>query len=196
MSETKREIRFTDLYRHQSDVYDAVDAAKLNGGRVVVVSKRQVGKSLLACLMIIKACIERRGVACIISPTLAQSRKIFRDIVEMTLKTGFIVGANKQTLEIEWKNGSQLLCRSGEQGDHLRGMPVTSLLIFDEASFLRDEVFEIMYPTCDVHRAPILFISTPLFRDGEFYRQYVNPNNVTFNWSDYDLSAFLSPERL
>lgn len=196
MSSEKQTITFPPLYPHQRDVLLAVEDSQKEGGKVVVVSKRQVGKSLTASLLLIKVCLERKGVAVIIEPTLNQSRKVFKDIYNFMIESGTILSANKQTLEIEWVNGSQLLFRSAEQGDNLRGITVTLLLVFDEASFIPDEVFEILYPTVDVYRCPILFISTPLFRDGEFYRQYINPNNITFNWSDYDLTDFLSQERL
>ena len=188
-------ITLPPLYPHQLDVIQALDDAK--GKKVVVVSRRQVGKSLTACVALIKFSLENKGTSVILSPTLSQSRKMFRDICKMMEGSGIIIGANKTTLEIEWINGSIIYCKSGEQGDALRGLTVSNLMVIDEAAFLSDSVLETVQPITDVHNAPTLMISTPLFRSGKFYEEYINENNISFNWSEgYDLTKFLSPEKL
>lgn len=119
----------------------------------------------------------------------------------MMTKTGLVKSANSQLLTIEFTTGSEILFKSAEQKDALRGFTVSGILVIDEAAFIPDEIFEILYPTCDANNAPILVISTPLFCSGEFYELYIRGINgdsrvISFDWSKYDTSKYLSKEKL
>jgi hypothetical protein len=121
-------------------------------GKVYTIkAKRQVGKSLLAENELLRFAINYPGtVNCIVEPTLGQSRKVFKEIVNATIDSDIIKRKNETLLELEFTNNSSILFRSGEQMDSLRGFSVSGLLVLDEAAYLKDEVFEIIKPTTDV----------------------------------------------
>ena len=192
----KNIIQLPPLERWQRDVYDAITDTNNEGKTFVVKARRQVGKSILAEVLLIKFGLTKKCVSVLVEPTLNQSRRVFKQLVDMLTGSGVIKSANGSLLTIEFVNGSEVLFKSAEQMEALRGMTVSGLLVIDEGAFIQDEVFEILYPTVDAHRAPILVISTPLFTEGKFYQLFNNNNNIVFDWSTYDTSKYLSPEKL
>lgn len=195
------QIVFPALEPWQQPVYDDVHIAGGTGNVFVVKSKRQVGKSCLAALLLIEYAIMGKCISVVVEPTQAQSRRLYKQITDMMAKTGMVKSANSQLLTMEFSNGSEILFKSAEQRDALRGFTVSGLLVIDEAAFIQDPIFEILYPTCDANNAPILVISTPLFCSGEFYNLYTRGMNgdkhtKSYDWSAYDTSKYLSPEKL
>lgn len=190
-----REIVFPDLEPWQKDVFDYV-TEDTHGRRAAVVSKRQVGKTVVSELILIWFALHSRCVSVMVQPTLAQSRRVFKQMSDMLGMSGIIKNANATLLEITFTNGSLIYLKSAEQKDGLRGLTVSGILIIDEGAFITDECFNILYPTIDANNANFLCLSTPLFAEGEFYR-LVNDDGVrTFDWSSYDTSKYLSAERL
>lgn len=191
------DIVFPKIYAHQRAVYDAVINDNGAGGNYVVKSKRQCGKSFIASLILIYFSLNKRDtVSMLIEPTLNQSRRMFKDITKMLDGSNIITNANQSLLSIDFINGSEIIFKSAEQYDAIRGYSVSGILIIDEGAFIRDDVYEILFPTRDAHNSPMLVISTPLFCDGYFYRLYKSSNSTVFDWCDYDTSMFLSDEKL
>lgn len=137
-----------------------------------------------------------------VSPTLKQARKVFKEIKSAIEGTSVFFKANESLYEILLKNGSSIQFVSAEQKDNLRGFTVSGILILDEAAFIDDELFNLILPTTDVHKAPVLIVSTPLYRTGFFHDFYMNgldrldDNVFSYDWSTYDTSDILSSERL
>lgn len=191
------EIIFPKLHKHQRDVYDAVVNDNGAGDIYVVKSKRQCGKSFVASLILIYFSLNKKDtISMIVEPTLNQSRRIFKDIVKMLDGSGIIKNANQSLLSIDFINGSEIIFKSAEQYDAIRGYSVSGILIVDEGAFIRDDVYEILFPVRDAHNSPMLIISTPLFCDGYFYRLFTSTNSKSYDWCDYDTSMFLSDEKL
>ena len=191
------DIVFPKIYAHQRAVYDAVINDNGAGGDYVVKSKRQCGKSFIASLILIYFSLNKRDtVSMLIEPTLNQSRRMFKDITKMLDGSNIITNANQSLLTIDFINGSELIFKSAEQFDAIRGYSVSGILIIDEGAYIRDDVYEILFPVRDAHNAPMLIISTPLFCDGYFYRLYKSSNSTVFDWCEYDTSMFLSDEKL
>lgn len=194
-------IQFPPLEPWQQVVYDDTHNAQGTGNIFVVKSKRQVGKSCLAALLLIEYGLRKKCVSVVVEPTQAQSRRLFKQINDMMQPTGMMKSSNSQLLTMEFTNGSEILFKSAEQRDALRGFTVSGLLVIDEGAFIPDSIYEILYPTCDANNAPILVISTPLFCSGEFYTLYTRGKGgdrytKSYDWSTYDTSKFLPPERL
>lgn len=191
-------------YRHQRDVIDLI-LKKGAGSITVVKSSRQKGKSmLLANLLLYFACNKPRTASFCVSPTLKQSRNLF-GIITSAAPQGIIVKANAQDLDMTLANGSVISFRSAEQRDSLRGYTCSGILCVDECAFIPDETFYTVLPWCDVHKAPILLVSSPFVRNGFFWDYYnmglTNTNNVSsVDWSDPkykdDMDMILPPERL
>ena len=198
-------VEFPYLYPHQQDVFTAIKEDNGRGRTYVVKAKRQCGKSILAITLLLYFAFKNDGsIGYCLEPTLHQGRLIYKNLINSLggEESPAIRSSNATLLEVEFINGSRILFRSAEQKQALRGATVKkSILIIDEASFVEDEIIDILLPIVDANKCPVLFLSTPLFESGRFYERYkegLSKNNfiVSFNWGDYDLSAFLSPEKL
>ena len=168
----------------------------------IVKSKRQVGKSVTCEVLLLYYSINKMGSTSIcISPTLNQSRKIFKDIVRTIQNLPIYKSSNATTLEINFYNNSTILLKSGEQQAGLRGYTCSGCLIFDEATFIPDSVvFECM-PFADAHGCPVILTSTPKLKTGVFYDWYkkATEGEKGFHYYDineWDTSILLPPERL
>ena len=189
---------------YQLKVHTAMNDSYRSGKIFTIKAKRQVGKSFLAENELLRFAINYPGsVNCIVEPTLGQSRKVFKELVQAVIDSDILRRKNETLLELEFNNGSSILFRSGEQMDSLRGFSVSGLLVLDEAAYLKDEVFEIIKPTTDVWNAPILIISTPRFREGFFYECFkkgfdgnFSKYYQSFDWALEDTSVLLSEDKL
>lgn len=192
------EIVLPHLEPWQRDVYDAVMNRRPDDFPTYVVkARRQVGKSITAEVLLLTFSLQKKKrVSAIVEPTLNQSRRVFKQITTMLEGSTLIRSANASLLTIEFINGSEILFKSAEQQEALRGMTISGILVIDEGAFIPDEVYDILSPTVDVYNAPTLIISTPLFQDGRFYEMYNSPIYQSFDWSKYDTSKFLPNEKL
>lgn len=195
------EVILPKLNPWQQDVFDDVKEGLYD--YYVVKAKRQVGKSILAIDVCLYFAFLNISIATIIEPTLKQCRRVYKQIIKACggETSPLIKSANQTLLSIEFFNGSEIIFGSAEQGDALRGMTVKkSILIIDEAAFIDQEIYEIIYPVVDAMHCPVMLISTPLFCSGEFYDKYMQglqPGIVkSYDWSTYDTSIYLSAEKL
>lgn len=195
-------ITFPDLEPWQKDVLDTHKNSEYNYWYVIK-SIRQCGKSVLAQLLLIMASFTQGGaVSLCVSPVMSQSRKMYEDIVRIC--GGLITKANGGTYEITFINKSKILFRSAEQGDSIRGNTVkgSGILVVDEAAYIKDEIFySVLVPTTNVNKNAIFIFSTPKFKTGFFYELYLkglkgHKNLKTFDWTQYDLSKYLTEEML
>lgn len=141
------------------------------------------------------------SINAMISPTLAQSRKVFKEIVNAIYASGVIAKKNETLLEIELINGSTIFFKSSEMGDGLRGFKIDGILILDEAAYLTDDILELILPWRQVSNAPMLLVSTPKIRNGAFYSYWVQGfedgvNVKSIDWCDWDTSCMISDEMI
>lgn len=199
------EIKEPFLHPWQKDVYDEVKADGGKGLTYCVKAKRQVGKSILAIMVLLYFAFKNEGsIGVMIEPTLHQGRRVFKQLIKAIGGDGspLIKSANATLLEIEFVNGSQVIFKSQEQGESLRGITVSySILVLDEAAYLADDTFFILDPVVDATKSPTLIISSPQFQSGEFYERYLRGIKGSdfvrsFDWAKYDTSALLPPEKL
>lgn len=171
------------------------------GGVLVVKSCRQVGKSFLLSILALKTSLEYKNSSTyFISPTLNQSREVFKNIVQYIRDIPCYENINNQTLTITFNNGSSINFKSAQQREALRGFTCKGkgLLIFDEAAFLGEDIFALCLPYTNVNNNSIIYASTPLFKSGTFYELYNDADKVgvtTIDTGDYDLSMFLPEEK-
>lgn len=196
------QVQFPKLKQWQEDVFADVKEGCCDV--YVVKAKRQVGKSILAVVtMLFYAFTQEYSISVCVEPTLSQCRRVFKQIVNSVggEDSPVIKSANATLLSLEFTNGSEILFKSAEQKEALRGMTVKrGILIIDEAAYITDDIFEIVYPVVDANHCPTMLISTPLFQSGEFYAKYMDGLDggivKSYDWSKYDTSCFLSDERL
>ena len=199
-------LQLPTLEPWQQEVFDAMFDSAGSSKIFVVKAKRQIGKSVLAIVELLYFAFNttRATTSVVLEPTLAQSRRVFKQITDLLEGTGLIKSSNGSLLTLKFINNSEIIFKSAEQKEALRGFTVNGLLVIDEAAYIPDEVFEIVFPATDANKAPILIISTPLFEDGLFYELYIKGLNevgnkkrtYSFDWNQYDTSKFLSPDSL
>ena len=189
------------LYPWQKAVADKF-CGKYGSGLVVCVkSHRQCGKTFMCCSTLLHYALNRANtVSAIIEPTNAQARKVFKTIVNAVYETGVIKSKNETFLTIEFINGSTIMFKSAEIKDGLRGYTITGCLILDEAAYLSPEILPLVLPWVQVHKSPMMLVSTPRVREGTFYNYWkegldgANKKIISIDWNEYDTSELLSPE--
>lgn len=190
-------IVFPKLFEWQQEVYDWFDP---RGKTIIIKSPRQRGKSALCVLLLLRTAMLLKGSTSIaIEPTLNQSRKLYNDVVKTLNGSGIIEKSNESLLHIRFTNGSEILFKSSEQGEAIRGYTVTGILILDECAYLQEDFIENILPTISFHNATLVVASTPLFTNGWFYEQYSSPDSDckrSFDWSKFDFSAIISEEQV
>lgn len=197
---SKKIILPFNLFPWQKDIINGI--LKYPHDIHITKSKRQIGKSVTCEVLLLYFAINKAGSTSIcISPTLNQSRKIYKEILKGIQNLPVYQSSNSTILEINLTNGSCIKFKSGEQRDSLRGESVNGILILDEAVFIPDDVIFTTLPFVDVAQAPILLTSTPKFRDGVFYEFYTKGENLedgfhSYNINEYDTSILLSKEKL
>lgn len=141
------------------------------------------------------------SINAMISPTIPQARKVFKEIVNAIYSSGIIAKKNETLLEIELINGSTIFFKSSEMSTGLRGFKVNGILILDEAAYLTDDILELVLPWRQVSNAPMLLVSTPKIRQGAYYSYWVHgleddSNVKSIDWCDWDTSCMISDEMI
>lgn len=162
---------------------------------------RQVGKSLLAQNYILKWALEtNNSKTMVVAPVYSQVRRVFESLEKVLTETGLIVSKNKSNYEMKLLNGSEILFRSAERPDNMRGVTLDYLVI-DEGAFISDKVWdEILKPTILVRGKKCLFASTPKGKNW-FYTLHLRgldeqqPQYATIQASSYD-NPFIDHDEL
>ena len=169
---------------------------------ITVSARRQIGKSIGVEVLLIWAALNQRGLSMYVAPTREQSRKCYNDIIRILQDTILIKKKNDALLQLQLLNGSEILFKSSEQKDGLRGNTVSTVLVIDEASFIPDStIYELCLPMTNVFRATTILVSTPKWKQGAFYENYMRgmehlPGFITINYNEWDTSKYLSNEKL
>lgn len=189
----------------QKVVHQAIKNGGLRNENIYVVkSPRQIGKSMIIEQELLRASINNSyAVSICLSLTIPNCRKIYKDIVSGCRESGIISKNNDSLLYIEFITGSSVIFLSAQQKETLRGYTVKNggILCIDEAAYIPDEIFNLVFPFVSVNRADILMTSTPRLKQGTFYNYFMmglahtSPKIFSFDLCEFDTSEFLSPEK-
>jgi hypothetical protein len=161
---------------------------------IVAVIGRQFGKTTISENMAIYwALNEPKSVIYWVSPTDAQSQKVYKDIINAIYESGCVESKKmpRGDTEILFKNGSKILFRSAQSEDNLRGQSV-NYMILDEAAFIKRSTVEtILLPMLSVKGKKCLFISTPKGKN-YLYDYYLN-GKTKDKWKSLRYSTYDSP---
>lgn len=192
-------------YEHQKAVIEEVVTSPGTNKTVVCKSSRQKGKThMCANLLLYQAINFAKTKNYCVSPTLKQSKAIYKTIIDAIGSSGIVKARNGTDLHLTLINGSYIAFKSAEQREALRGF-TADFLIIDEAAFIPDDIFYLILPWTDAKKATLLMTSTPFTKTGFFWDYYNyglngQNNTVTVDWSDekYEESIrkILSLERL
>lgn len=171
----------------------------------VIKSSRQKGKSFLICIIaLVRALQKPNRCVIVVSPTNNQNFRIWKQLKSAIANTRICQAANGGLLSFTLCNNSEIIFKSAMQNDALRGFTTNSCLIVDEAAFIDDSTWEIILPFISKWRAELFLFSTPLFREGLFYKLYNegmkgSEDVFSFDWSDntkYDFSEFITEKQI
>lgn len=189
----------------QKVVHEAITNAGPKAGKIFVVkSPRQIGKSFLIEMELLRHAMNYAcSVNICVSITFSNCKKIFTELYNGIVESGLILRCDKQGMEITLINNSQIIFKSAAQRESLRGYTIKNggILCIDEAAYIQDDVFSIVFPWTNVNHANILMTSTPRTKNGiyyEYYEEGTNGSNVveSFDLSKFDTSEMLSPEKV
>lgn len=171
-------------------------------GKILIIkAPRQVGKTFFNISeLIYSASILKKSVSIIVEPSVFLARKVYNDITKALNGSGVIASANSTTCEINFINGSQIICRSIESMS--RGLTVSGILIIDETCFIDDESIYTLLPLINANNAGLILTSSPFTAEGYFYNMYIkgldgnDPNIKSFDWSKEEgIKKFLTEEK-
>ena len=168
---------------------------------MIIKAPRQVGKTFFNISeLIYSASILKKSVSIVVEPSVFLARKVYNDITKALNGSGVIASANSTTCEINFINGSQIICRSIESMS--RGLTVSGILIIDETCFIDDESIYTLLPLINANNAGLILTSSPFTAEGYFYNMYIKgmegnePNIKSFDWSKEEgIKQFLTEEK-
>ena len=160
---------------------------------ITAVAGRQAGKTALAEQQALYWALNSDKIIVYwVSPTASQSTKVYKQMLEMIIKTPVIKSykGGQGDTEIVFINGSRILFRSAAQEDSLRGETIEYLIV-DEAAFQKEDVFtSILLPMLNVRGRKCLCISTGKGKNW-FFHQYQRGRGTD---KEYKSFKFLSSD--
>lgn len=171
-----------------------------------ILAPRQIGKTHFVEMYTLSRCINSRNQrVVIVNPTFSNSKRTYNDFMKWLrqMPPEIVTSANASDLQIKFSNNSTIQLKSIEQGNGLRGDHCNTLII-DEAAFIpTTEAMSLLFPYVNATHGSILLISTPTFKDeyNLFFKFWqlahtTEKANIQYaDWSKYDTSAVLTPEK-
>jgi len=150
--------------------------------RITVRAGRQCGKStMITVKALFDAIMNPNYLILIIGAYQKQANEDFYKIKEYINMVDFVkMQVERETLtQIEFKNKSRILCLpAGRAGASIRGYS-PQLIIFDEAAFASDRVYEAIEPSVAVTKGGIILTSNTFGKSGFFYESFDDASGFT-----------------
>lgn len=184
-----------NLTKKQKEAYDIMHDKQTQF--LIARWSRQCGKTVFAEIMMIEYLCKPNTFNAYISPTFAQGKKVFAELITLLEPTGIVKKANAQDLKIESVYGSILKFFSMESPVSIRGNTVSGLLVMDEAAFFptqlsdgQDPYYNVIFPIIKARKPKVLVISTPNGRQGMYYDLYLKAFNKTEGYRELTASIY------
>lgn len=156
---------------------------------IAVRAARRFGKSYVFSIYAAwAACTNPDYRIVCISKSQRQSSEMFNTIYKIITNSAMANSITRDTrTRIEFTNGSIIESLPGQSYDSIRGITI-NLVLIDEAAYVPDELFVVLYPTILTTKGKVVLISTPAFACGEFYRacKDVNSEYTAFHMTHDD----------
>ena len=132
---------------------------------------RQWGKSIVGAIWALHRLFFVAGsTVLIVGPTGRQSGETLQKVREIIRILGIKTrgdGVNRNSIVLP--NGSRIVGLPGK-GANIRSFSSVSMVIFDEAARVKDDVYDALLPTLARMNGDVMLLSTPDGKRGEFYR--------------------------
>ena len=155
-------MTFTGFTPHQSQRKVIEEILTSDSKFHIATIGRQWGKSLMGMNLALYWMINEGPCKVLwVSPVYSQSSKVHKELYSAIAQSGLVKSNNFSDNRIELKNGSEIVFRSAERYDNIRGLTMDYGII-DEAAFMKDDAWkEAIRPVFAVRGKKVLFISTP-----------------------------------
>ena len=143
--------------------------------RGILNCSRQWGKSTIAAVKAVHRVYTRPGSTVLVSsPCERQSAEFLRRASELLVKLDIKPrGDGDNAVSLMLPNGSRIVGLPGRETT-TRGFSAVSMLLFDEASRVPDEVYQALRPSLAVGGGDLWLMSTPCGQRGFFYETWVS----------------------
>jgi hypothetical protein len=143
--------------------------------RVILNCSRQVGKSTTAALIAVHTAYFQPGSTILIT---ACSKQQTREFIRKARTFALFSGLSKKggALIVEFKNGSRIIGVAANE-DTVRSFSAVKLLIIDEASRVKDDVYYALLPVLAVSNGGLWLLSTPKGQRGFFHAEWSDTSN-------------------
>ena len=182
--EDERELRLDDedivVFAREKlgFVVEPAQVAFLKSGakRGIVNCCRQFGKTTIMAIKAIYRVWKNPGcLIVVVCPTERQAGLVLARIAGLVSGKdwigGRLTGDRYNDLSLRFPNGSLVVGLPAKEGN-IRGFSSVSLMIIDEASRVKDEVYKAVRPMLAVGNGDLWVLSTPDGRKGFFYEEY------------------------
>ncbi len=158
--------------------------------RMLLNCSRQSGKTTTTALMgLHQALYVPESLVLILSPSLRQSAEFFRTLAGLYACTGATVPSKAESaLRLELENGSRVISLPAKEAT-VRGFAAVSLLLFDEASRVKDDLYHAVRPMLATSNGRLVALSTPFGTRGWWYEAWASGNE----WDRYEVPATMCP---
>ena len=143
----------------------------------LLLCSRQAGKSTTVAALALHEALygQDRPLVLLLSPSLRQSRELFRKVLEFLNASGSAALVSRRSaLRLEFARGGRIVSLPGQEGT-VRGFSRVSLLVIDEAARVPDDLYYAVRPMLAVSRGRLVALSTPWGRRGWFYECFADP---------------------
>ncbi len=155
---------------------------------------RQFGKSMMAMNLVLYWAINNGPCKILwVSPVYSQTSKVQKELMAAIGASGIVKSCNYSENYISLKNGSEILFRSAEKYDNIRGLTM-DYGVLDEAAFMKEDAWrEAIKPVFLVRGKKVLFISTPKGKTW-FYELYQLANSFEYpQYQSYTGTSYDTP---
>ncbi|MEO5346811.1 MAG: terminase family protein [Magnetococcus sp. YQC-9] len=180
-----------------------IQAMRSPAKRILLNCCRQSGKSTTTAIIALHTAVFKPGsLVLLVSPSLRQSRELFVKV------TNFLKALHQRPdldednkLSITLANRSRVVSLPSSP-ETIRGFSAVDLLIEDEASFCKDDLYRSIRPMLAVSDGRLILMSTPFGKIGHFFEEWSNGGDewqrirVTANECPRITPEFLEKERL
>lgn len=153
----------------------------------VLVAGRRLGKTFLAVRELARFARHPNKRVLYVCPTYQQARDIiWADLKDKLSRLGWIEATNESRLEITLINGSQIILRSGDAGERLRGQGF-DFVVFDETSDIKSDIWtEVIRPALSAQKPPgsALFCGTPK-GIGNWFKDLYDLGGIDPDWASF-----------
>ncbi len=165
-------VAFAQLLNIEPDPWQR-DLLTSNDTRVILNCCRQSGKTTIVSVLALHHALTRsKSLVLIFSPSERQSKEFLRKIQdyyrELNSPGGSLVNS-ASTLELT--NRSRIVALPSSEAT-VRGFSAPSLVLVDEAAQIDEELYYAVLPMLSVSRGRLILLSTPLGKQGIFWRAW------------------------